>query len=44
MAGGEKLEAMVNELIDESKRENLQILLDEFEDSRNNLKRKERKR
>ena len=44
MMGGEKLESMVNELIEESKRENLQILLDEFEESRKSLKKKERKR
>ena len=43
MAGGEKLESMINELLEESKRENLQIMLDEFEDSRN-LKQKQRKR
>ena len=44
MMGGEKLESMMTELIEESKRENLQILLDEFEESRKSLKKKERKR
>ena len=43
MLGGEKLESMTQELIEESKKENLLMKLEEFEASRD-LKQKQQKK